>query len=124
MDYVFVFALFTISVMLHIMLKIRNLRTDFPTLSSGEIWKTFFKQNWDTLIGSGLVLLLYELILYIISYNDIVYPWWFDMVGMYVLAIILGWQGQRLFYKYLDTATAALEKKADQLKEKADNIKP
>lgn len=122
MDYIFVFTLFILSVMLHIMLKISSLRKDFPTLSFKEVWNTFFQQNWDTLIASGVVLILYEVVLFIVAYNQVPYPWWFDNIGMYVLAAILGWQGQRLFYKYMDSATAALEKKADQLKDKADGI--
>jgi len=124
MDYIFVFAAYSLFCFLHILITIKNLRTAFPQFGFKEVWNVFFKQNWDTLIGSAVVLCILELALFISVYNELKFPVWFDMWGMYVAAGIAGYQGQRIMYKWLDTAVDALEKKADQLKEKADAIKP
>lgn len=123
MDYLFVFAAYSLCCMLHILITIKKLRVQFPQFGFKEIWNTFFTQNWDTLIGSAVVLLIYELAIYIAVYNGVVLPYWFDMIGMYAIAAVLGYQGQRIFYKWLDTAVEALEKKADMIKDKADSIK-
>ncbi len=123
MDYIFITALFVLCAMLHIGRTISKLKKDFPMFNFRQVIGTFFSQNWDTLIGSATVLGIYELVIFILLYNGIVFPYWFDMFGMYALAGVLGYQGQRLFYKWLDTAVDALEKKADQLKDKVDNIK-
>ena len=126
MDYLFCFIIWFFGVAFHIMLKIQGLRAQFPNLAFKMIWTTFFNQEWDSLIVSGLIISVYELALFICSYNGVVYPSWFDMWGMYVLAIVLGYGGQSIAYKYLNTAVDELEKRADQIRTfgKLNSVKP
>jgi hypothetical protein len=115
MDYLLTTVLLVIGVLFHIMQKIKALRAAFPKIRFKEIWGTFFSEEWDSLIVSLLVLFCYELALFICNYNEVKLPYWLDYWGMYALALVLGYAGQRLAYKYLGTAEEVLEKNADQL---------
>lgn len=101
-----------LGVLFHIMIKIMGYKKQFTTLSFGAIWKTFFKEEWDSLIVSGLVLCVTELAIFIINYQGINIPDWLQW-GIYPISLVMGYQGQRIAYKFLNTASDALEKKAE-----------
>ena len=110
-------------VLFHVMIKIDSYRKTFPTLTFSTIWKTFFREEWNTLIGSGLVLGLTELAIFIINYMSIPIPDWLQW-GIYPISLLLGYQGQRIIYKYLNTASNALEKKAETIGNLTPDGKP
>ena len=110
-------------VLFHVMVKINGLRTKFPTLTFKTVWNTFFKEEWNTLIGSGLVLGVAELAIFIINYQAINIPDWLQW-GIYPISLLLGYQGQRIIYKFLNTASEALEKKAEIVANLTPNGKP
>lgn len=116
MDYILTSILIILGVGFHVMQKIRILRTKFPEFSPKKIIATFFTEEWDSLIVSFLVWLVYELGIFIPTYNGVKFPFWWEMIGVYVAALVLGYCGQRVAYKYLGTAEEVLEKKADDLK--------
>lgn len=118
MDYLFIFLLMLLGTAFHVMLKISGLRKNFPDFKFSVIWSTFFQQEWDSLMVSVLIIIANELILFIAIYNGIALPVWFDTWGMYVLALIEGYGGQALAYKWLNTAQKVLEDKADSVKGK------
>ena len=118
MDYFFLFALWFLGTGFHVMQKIITLRKSFPTLSFGVVWSTFFNQEWDSLIVSVLVISVYELVIFIFNYNSFGFYQWFDDWGMYCLALVLGYGGQMLAYKYLNTAVDELNKKVDKMQDK------
>jgi hypothetical protein len=103
MIYLLTTVVFILGVFLHIMIKITSYKKTFPTLSFGAIWATFFKEEWDSLLVSLVILVLVEVTIYIINYVGIEVPIWMDW-GIYLIALVMGYQGQRLAYKFLNTA--------------------
>ena len=116
MDYLLTIVLFILGVCFHVMQKIMILKASFPQLKFRDIWNTFFKQEWDSLVVSGLVLCVAEIALFIAVNNKVTLPNWLDEWGMYLIPLVLGYSGQRIAYKYLQTAEAVLEKKVENLK--------
>lgn len=122
MDYFLILVLWIIGVGFDVMRKITKLRKKFPQFGFGTVWKTFFGQEWDSLMVSVLVLLFQETALIIIAYNEIKLPPWFDAWGMYVLSLALNYSGQRTAYHFLNTSESVLKSKADELKLTFDKI--
>jgi len=116
MDYIFCTAALLVGIFLHIMQKINKLRNKFPQLNFKTIWSTFFQEEWDSLMVSFVIIIAYNLFLYIAFFNQIKFLPWFDKWGMYALALVLGYGGQRIAYKYLTTVEEKLIKDADKLK--------
>ena len=123
MIYFLTTTVFVIGVLFHVMVKINGLRTKFPTLTFKTVWTTFFSEEWNTLIASVLVLAVTELAIFIINYQGIVIPEWLNW-GIYPIALLMGYQGQRIIYKYLNTASDALERKAEEVGNLTPNGKP
>ena len=115
MDYLLVLVISIIGVLYDVMGKIRGLRRKFPQFHKGEIVNTFFAEEWDSLIISGLVLATLEITLYIIRYNDVVLAEWVEQWGIYVIAGVVSYSGQRLAYKVLGTAEKVLSDKVDKM---------
>ena len=114
MIYLLTTIVFVLGVMFHVMIKITGYKKTFPTLTIKTIWGVFFKEEWDSLCVSALVLFVTELAIYIINYVGVMIPDWLNW-GIYIIALVMGYQGQRLAYKFLNTATDILEKKADNI---------
>ena len=89
-------------------------KKNFPTLVFSSIWGTFLKEEWDSLMISGLILITLNVFLYIKFYNGWIFPDWLENWGMYLFTLIMGYAGQRLAYKYLGTAEKALERRIDK----------
>ena len=115
MIYILTSILMMIGIMFHVMQKVRLLRNKFPDFAPMRIWKTFASEEWDSLGVSFLVWLVYELWIYISIKNVYVLPTWYQMYGIYALALILGYCGQRIAYRYLATAEKVLQKRADAI---------
>ena len=101
-------------VLFHVMVKVTAYRKTFPNLTFTTIWKVFIKEEWDSLMVSGLVLGVVELSIFIINYVGVVIPDWLNW-GIYPIALVMGYQGQRIAYKFLNTATEVLEKRAESI---------
>jgi hypothetical protein len=112
-----------LGVFFHVMIKVAGYKKQFPTLSFKLIWGTFFKEEWDSLIRSVGILCLVELSIFIINYQNITIPDWLQW-GIYPISLLMGYQGQRILYKYLNTASDALEKKAETIGNLTPNGKP
>ncbi len=110
-------------VMFHVMVKVMGYKKQFPTLSFGNIWGTFFKEEWDSLMVSAIIYGVTELSIFIINYQQINIPEWLQW-GIFPLSLLMGYQGQRIAYKFLNTASDALEKKAETLGNITPNGKP
>lgn len=120
MTYILTSLLMVCGILFHVMQKIRALRTKFPSCNPNQVVKTFFAEEWDSLFVSLVVWLVYEIFIYISILNNYSLPMWYKLYGVYGLALVLGYSGQRLAYKYLGTAEKVLEKKAEQI----ENNKP
>jgi hypothetical protein len=117
MIFILTTLIFILGVGFHVTRVIDKLRIKFPTLCINDILNTFFKEEWNTLFRSALVLCTYELFLFIIQTAEIKMPgWWEKFLVPYGLALVLGYAGQRLIYKYLGTAESVLEKQVDDIK--------
>lgn len=113
MIYILTTILMVIGILFHVMQKVRQLRLKFPDLAPARVWKTFFGEEWDSLIVSFLVWLVYQLWLYISIRNKYELPDWYDMYGIYGMALALGYCGQRVAYRYLGTVEKVLQRRAD-----------
>lgn len=116
MNYVLVLIIFCLGVGFHIMQKIITLRVKFHEFGFSQIFGTFFKEEWDSLMVSALVLSALELALFITDVTHKILPSWVTNWGMWVLPLVLGYAGQRIAYKWLGTAAEELEKKAEEIK--------
>ena len=112
-----------IGILFHVMQKVRVLRLKFPQLAPIRIWKTFFGEEWDSLIVSFLVWLVYEIWIYLSIVNQFKLPEMYKMYGIWLLALVLGYCGQRVAYRYLGTAEKVLQKRADVIDAKNDEAK-
>lgn len=97
--------------------KIAQLKAKFQQLAPGVIIGTYFKEEWNTIIVSMLIMGLCQFALYIAIMNHRPGPEWFWQWGVYVLALVLGYAGQRIVYKYMKTT----EKKLNSFNDKIAN---
>lgn len=105
-------VLFCLGVGYHVMQIVMKLRKQFPQFGFGQIFSTFFNQEWDSLLRSLLVLLTLQMALVITHFANVALPQWLEGWGLYCISLVLGYAGQRIAYKYLGTAADVLEKKA------------
>lgn len=115
MEYKLTIFLMLLGVAYHVMSCISKLRKKFPELGVKTVWNTFINQEWDSLIVSALGIIVFETLLYSTHHSEFKMPNWLHDYGIYVLALVWGYAGQRLSYKFLQTGEAVLEKKAEQL---------
>lgn len=113
MNYILIAIIFALGVGYHIMQKVISYKKQFPALKRREIFATFFREEWDSLIVSGLVLSTMELAMFIIDKTNKTLPVWITNWGMWVLPLIMGYAGQRIAYKWLGTASEVLERKVE-----------
>lgn len=116
MDYIITSLLLVLGVCFFVMQKVSALKRKYSEIGFTKIWGLFFSEEWDSLMVSTLVLIVWNIFLTVCEMNQIKFPVWFDYYGIYALALVLGYAGQRLAYKYLTTIEGILEKKAEQLK--------
>lgn len=117
MIYILSIACFLLGVGYHVMQCIMKLRAKFPQLGFKVVFATFFQQEWDSLLRSLLVMFTFLIYLFITISEEVKYPDWYYRWGVYAIALMAGYAGQRLAYSYLSTAENILEKKAEQLKQ-------
>lgn len=116
MIYLLTISCFLLGVGYHVMQCIMKLRAKFPELGFKTVFATFFQQEWDSLLRSALVLFTFIIYLFITIGAEIKFPHWYYKWGIYGIALLAGYAGQRLAYSYLSTAESILEKKAEKLK--------
>jgi hypothetical protein len=116
MEYILIAIFEIIGVGLHVAQKIALFRKAHPQHKFKEVFEGFWAEDWNTLLVSALVLFLnlfghYAVINY--APGDFTSHPWYDM-GSFGLALVLGYGGQRLIYKYLGTAENFLDKKVTE----------
>ena len=117
MEYFIIIILQFLGIGFHVMQKISEIGNLHKEKRRPEILDAFMREDWDTLIMSGLVLILNLVVHYILEE----YAYEITEIKNYylytfALAFILGYAGQRLVYKYLGSAETFLNNKADNLK--------
>lgn len=111
MEYLLIILLQLIGIGFHVMQKVISIGDNHPEKTRRQIFDVFFKEDWDTLFVSALVLITHLVAHYII---DTYTPDFRNSVNYYVLyafgsALVLGYAGQRLIYKWLGSAEKKLE---------------
>lgn len=124
MDYVLIIMLQFLGVCYRVGETIAQLKKTYPTETKGKIFDIFFKEDWNTLFMSAVVLATDLIFHYIVSKFSINWeiiiwqPWGVvditigTLYGIlsYLIAIVLGYKGQDLIYKWLGTAATRLDK--------------
>jgi hypothetical protein len=115
MEYLIILALQLCGIGLHVMQKVSVFDKQYPEKSIKEIMTVFWNEDWNTLAVSAIVLFLNLIAHYIVNtYAPQVNN--FDNYILYAFgaALVFGYAGQRLVYKYLGSAENFLNKKVDE----------
>lgn len=112
MEYFLIIFWQLLGVSFHVGQKIVSLGDKFPEKNVNEIGKTFWKEDWDTLLISFLIIMLDLGTHFTLHYLKIELPAeeWYWKVMPYAAALILGYAGQRLVYKWFGSAEEFLDK--------------
>lgn len=120
-----------IGVGLMVMREVGKLHDKFPSYGLWATFTLFLQKEWDMLIKSAIILLLYLLVIAICYYTH-TYPsdslFW-NIIILYGSAILTGFAGARLVYKGLDKMERVVGQKIDTFNggdepAPADNNKP
>jgi len=90
-----------------VLFHIGKIRKENPSMKPSEVWGLIKHYDWDTLMWSGLILLLHLAVHGVMDLNGVQRTgwwgeWWFDMA----CAITLGYAGQDVLIRGLGTAKA------------------
>ena len=124
MEYIIIFTLQLLGIAFHVVQKVNTLDKQYPEKSIKEIYSLFFENEWSSLSVSALVLfadLFFHFIIdqYFPAVREISMTVPLINVTMpylavsFIIAIVLGYGGQRLAYKYLGKAEQYLSDKAN-----------
>lgn len=114
MEYLIIIILQAIGVGLHVAQKLREIAKRSLTDTKRDEINTFFQEDWITLFISFLVLCLNLVGHYIIDrYTDLPATIAYYDLYAFGIALVLGYAGQRLIYKYLGQAEEVLTKKVN-----------
>lgn len=112
MEYVLIIFFQCLGIAFHVMQKVVSLGDKFPKETVRTTFATFLQEDWDTLVISGLILMLdlgtnYLLFGYL-KFEHL--PQWYWQLAPFAVSLILGYAGQRLIYKWFGTAEKYLDK--------------
>lgn len=125
LEYLFILTAQVIGILMHIGQKIISLDKQFPDKTAKEIRSLFFDNEWASLFVSGIIVLAHLFIHAVIAFyipgsdsnviaipfTNVLVPW--GLAGV-LLAIVIGYSGQKIAYKYLGKAEQYLIDKADK----------
>lgn len=97
-----------------VMEKISKLRQKHIEASPQKIIKTFFWEDWNTVIVSCMCLALTTFLMYFGIAEMLRIPAAWADIFYFSLFVLGGYGGQRLVYKFLGTAESKLSKKLDE----------
>ena len=127
MDYLIIFFFQIFGILFHVGQKIAIIRKNNPILKVKEVVSVFWHEDWNTLGVSAVVLFFDLFVHFVVDYVDpgfyekiVSIPLIFNIVWItkyltlsFIFALVLGYGGQWLIYRYLGTAVKAAEKFAD-----------
>ncbi len=111
-------ALYIIGVGYDVMKQIGKLRIKYPSLGFGEVWKTFFKEEWNTLMVSALGLCTVQILWFLAHYKNIPLPTWLHDWGVYLIVLFSGYALNRYIYSLLGTTEKVLDKRIEDIANK------
>lgn len=125
MEYLLIILLQLLGIGFHVMQKIIKFGDQYPEMDRGKIFDIFMKEDWDTLIVSILVLVTHITLHFTANYLDpdlMNTSFAFPALGGFtisyvlvslVLALFMGYFGQRVAYKIFGTAEKYIDKKIE-----------
>lgn len=114
MEYFLIIILQLLGVGFHVVQQVSDIDNRHPEVNRSEVFAIFFKNDWDTLMGSALVLALHVVTHYIIeNYAPEVRSMKNYILYSFGLALVMGYGGQKIVYKYLGSAEKFLDDKID-----------
>lgn len=116
MDYLIITACEFVGIFFNVMENIIKQRNQNPKMGFKEVFKTFFSEDWDTLMLSGGIVVA-NLLIHLIIANyavQLTTGEYYHLVA-FGTALLLGYLGQRKLYGWLGTAESALDKKVNKI---------
>ena len=113
MEYLLIIILQLIGIAAHAFQKIAIIRKNHPEKHFNLIVQSFWFEDWNTLAFSVVVGLPLDLVGHYIVLNygpDWIIKGEYYELSSFGLALLIGYAGQRLIYKYLGTAENYLDK--------------
>ena len=117
MEYLLIFILQLLGIGFHVMQKVISIGDKHPDKNRSQIFSAFLYEDWDTLMVSALIISLHLVSHYIVENYTTIREINNYHLYSFGLALLLGYAGQRIIYKYLGSAEEFLNKKVgDKLK--------
>lgn len=116
---IFISLLQFVGIGLNVMKNIIGLGDTFPSKTKKEILVEFWNRDWDTLIVSILIWFAHIVIHVIMAYYDFAFlitSYEYYLAVSYSLALVVGFGGQALAYKWLGKATQYFDNKVNDIK--------
>jgi hypothetical protein len=113
-EHIILGCLYILGVAFHVMQKVGYLRKKFPDANAGQTFTIFFKEEWDSLVVSGLGLFTVQLFWLLSHYKNMKLPEWLHDWGAYGCTLLAGYCLQRVIYKAFGTAEGVMEKRFGQ----------
>ena len=111
MEYVIITALYILGLAYHAMKVVSVVKAVHKESSFAQVWSTYFKSEWNTLMVAGLGLITVNIIWYALHRAGVQLPdWLHEYGGIYIGSVFLGYWLHRGIYAILGT----LEQKAEQ----------
>jgi len=94
-----------------VMESVSKLHKKYPQYGMKSVIWTFISEEWNNLLISVLVFFTYMLFIFISQNNGYVFQPWFAQWGVFLLAFVLGYAGQRIAYSALKSTEGAIRQK-------------
>lgn len=118
-EYLFIFVFQIIGILLSVIQVIVDLDSKNPGSGFKTCFTLFMKHDWDTLMRSGVILLLHLCVHGLFDYYEfttvLLADPWYGIVNA-GFALLLGYGGQRIVYSALGKAEAHINDKLNNLK--------
>jgi hypothetical protein len=112
MEYVLIFIFEILGISLNVMQNVIKIGDNHPTMNKKDIFAEIWNQDWDTLIVSLIIIVINLFVHYVLYYIDApVIKIEYYFLYSVVIALLVGYSGQRLAYKLLGSAEKAIDKK-------------
>lgn len=116
MEYALIITLQLLGIGFHVMQKVVSIGDKYTDISPYAVFKVFWKEDWDTLAVSSLVLFL-NVVVHFVLINYVpplpFVQWEYFLLVSYGAALLFGYAGQRMIYKYFGTAEKFLDKQVN-----------
>lgn len=114
MEYFLILILQLGGIGLHVFQKVKDIDSRYPDDTLKDVFKIFLREDAITLFASILILILNLVVHYIIgAYTTLPTTIEYYILYAFGIALLLGYAGQRLVYKYLGKAEEVLSKRLD-----------